>query len=339
MHGSQKYDLLKRVMRLCALAARVYPALLLALSVQHKLFPRRSGLLVLTQIFAPYLYLPLLLSLPLALRKRAGLLLATLSACLAVFVARFAPGRRQRPTEREGAVRVSVLNWNVEWGGDPEQIRPLLLSRPADIVTFEESSWEWIGRDAEITRLYPYCTGHMQDHPPGIVFLSSYPIVESQVSLPPNYAFRTLRMAAAVLDLGEERRLAVVVGHPTPPRFRPPPHIYEASLRDLHIREIRIVVDRFIERGLPVLLIGDFNVTEREPAYEELSRGLVDAHLKVGRGWGHTWRPVALKRFKLPLLRLDYLFSSPNVRPLSILVDTSRRGSDHYIVRGRFELQ
>jgi hypothetical protein len=41
----------------------------------------------------------------------------------------------------------------------------------------------------------------------------------------------------------------------------------------------------------------------------------------------------------VPLLRIDYLFSSPNVTPLRMSVDCTPEGSDHCVVRGRFELK
>jgi vancomycin resistance protein VanJ len=88
-----------------------------------------------------------------------------------------------------------------------------------------------------------------------------------------------------------------------------------------------------------VLMLGDFNVAEREPAYNDLSAGLVDAHRVVGAGTGVTWRPAALMGHDFALLRIDYIFSSPNVTPLSTWVDCTPRGSDHCIVHGEFEMK
>ena len=46
-------------------------------------------------------------------------------------------------------------------------------------------------------------------------------------------------------------------------------------------------------------MVGDFNVTEREPAYNDLSTGLVDAYHVVGTGTGTTWRPTSLMNHAL----------------------------------------
>jgi exonuclease III len=39
------------------------------------------------------------------------------------------------------------------------------------------------------------------------------------------------------------------------------------------------------------------------------------------------------------VLRIDYMFSSPNVSPLATSVDCTPRGSDHCIVHGEFEIK
>jgi len=39
------------------------------------------------------------------------------------------------------------------------------------------------------------------------------------------------------------------------------------------------------------------------------------------------------------LLRIDYMFTSPNVTPLATSTDCTPRGSDHCIVHGEFEVK
>ena len=77
----------------------------------------------------------------------------------------------------------------------------------------------------------------------------------------------------------------------------------------------------------PVVLCGDFNALPRSPAYRRLSRLLRDAQkgLKGTRPRG-TW-PV-----QLPLMRIDHLFISPDlkVRGVSVPRDPlTRLASDH----------
>jgi vancomycin resistance protein VanJ len=85
-----------------------------------------------------------------------------------------------------------------------------------------------------------------------------------------------------------------------------------------------------------VLVLGDYNVTDREPAYQTLARGLHDAHLEVGWGSGASWRPERFKGMPFGLLRIDYLFSAGGLSPVSITTDCTPRGGDHCLVDGTF---
>ncbi|HYI22213.1 MAG TPA: endonuclease/exonuclease/phosphatase family protein, partial [Candidatus Limnocylindrales bacterium] len=76
---------------------------------------------------------------------------------------------------------------------------------------------------------------------------------------------------------------------------------------------------------------GDFNVTEREPAYNDVSTGLRDAHLDAGIGFGLTWRPGALRSLPMGLLRIDYIFSTTDLEAVSTHVECTAN-SDHCLL-------
>ncbi len=162
-----------------------------------------------------------------------------------------------------------------------------------------------------------------------MALLTRYPIVEHGLFTAPAGIW-------ARLDVGQGRRLMVINATPARARFRLLD--YDPSTRDAHIRRLRSLIDTTLQRKEPLLVLGDFNVTQHEPAYEELASGLQDAHLHAGLGFGNTWRLGAMANLPLALLRIDYLLSSPPVRPLSSDVDCAPHRSDHCIVRGRFEL-
>jgi len=82
----------------------------------------------------------------------------------------------------------------------------------------------------------------------------------------------------------------------------------------------------------PLVVLGDFNVTESSPEYRLLRARLGDAYRAVGRGLGHTF-PSLLSlppNFPAlwPVLRLDYVWHSAHFRPLSARHGRSG-GSDH----------
>jgi endonuclease/exonuclease/phosphatase (EEP) superfamily protein YafD len=113
---------------------------------------------------------------------------------------------------------------------------------------------------------------------------------------------------------------------------------YNATPRDAQILTLRRTVDLLLAGGQPLILAGDFNVTDREPAYGDLARGLLDAHLEVGLGPGSTWRPNEIKWLPLGVARIDMVFGGNGVRPVSMTVDCTPRGSDHCLIRASMAL-
>ncbi|KPH11881.1 endonuclease/exonuclease/phosphatase family protein [Chryseobacterium sp. ERMR1:04] len=95
------------------------------------------------------------------------------------------------------------------------------------------------------------------------------------------------------------------------------------------IRRIRKVVDL---SPYPVILAGDFNSVPNSYEYYNLGKDLQDAFLKVGNGSSSSFYD-----YKVPL-RIDYIFSSKSIIPLSYKVDNSVKLSDHYPVIAEFLL-
>jgi len=76
----------------------------------------------------------------------------------------------------------------------------------------------------------------------------------------------------------------------------------------------------------PLIIIGDFNLTDQQSLYTSLTRHLRDAHRESGWGMGFTFTPFP--RLGLPMWRIDYVFHSPDLVPLSTTVG-DYGGSDH----------
>lgn len=332
-----------RVQKMLIGAAMPYPLLLLTLSLIHVVFPQRSGIIAITQVFAPYLFVPLILLVPLLFLRKALWLRRTLLVCVIVFFLRFMPIERlimyaNSGTPGQELVPVSITNWNVQIDselGSIRRVRPILLERPADIVVLEEAYWEWLQRDAEITKIYPYQLKHTAQAASGLVLLSSYPILKHAVAEVPRNVRGFPRVIQAQLDLGRGQALNVVAAHPPAPEGLK----FDAAERDATIRLVRAFVDPLLEDGEALIVVGDFNLTEREPAYLELARGLREPQGIVGLGAGNTWPVTSVLGQSFGLLRIDHLFSNPNVIPLYTSVDCTPRGSDHCIVHGRFNVE
>ncbi|WP_262150013.1 endonuclease/exonuclease/phosphatase family protein [Chryseobacterium foetidum] len=76
----------------------------------------------------------------------------------------------------------------------------------------------------------------------------------------------------------------------------------------------------------PVIMTGDFNAVPNSYEYYHLGKNLQDAFVKVGKGSATSFHD-----YKYPL-RLDYIFSSESILPVSYEVDHSVKISDHYPV-------
>lgn len=95
------------------------------------------------------------------------------------------------------------------------------------------------------------------------------------------------------------------------------------------IKKIRKAVDL---SPYPVILAGDFNSVPNSYEYYNLGKDLQDAFLAAGNGSSSSFHD-----YKVPL-RIDYIFSSKSIIPLSYKVDNSVRLSDHYPVIAEFLL-
>ncbi len=336
----------RRARRIFLTILTAYPILLLILSLVNTLQPKRTGFLGLSEVFAPYLFLPLLLYIPLLFLRGASLLRVLLVLCALVYGVRFPPNLvSASPQTTPGAIQLSVMSWNVLVGGWKDEITKVLQTKPASIVGIVEADWNWLSTDPTIAAIYPYRTGVQADGPvTGQVLLTTYPIIEQGViDTPPEVWNNIPRAIWARLDVGLGRNLIIVVAHPPPGRLCSrdtfPRGCYDTGTRDKQLATINAFVQPYLQAGESLLLIGDFNVTEREPAYKDISAGLIDTHKSIGKGIGNTWGPGNMSSKLFPLLRIDYLFASPVLTPISTSVDCTAHGSDHCILSGQFELK
>ena len=314
----------------------------LAISVINVLQPQRDGYLALTQIFAPYLFLGLLVFLPLCLVRgtSARWLRFLMLLCAVVFVIRFVPGTVALPRAADpGALQVPVTTWNLKQGEpDPAVVVETIRAMPAGVVALEELTprhAEAIAADPAIHLLYPYQVLKPRGGSDGLGLLSSWPIDDGWT-----FSYDPPIMSASVTpEVG--RTVDVIVAHPyrgvlVPGRFGLP--TYDATIRDRAIGSVRRAIDPLLASGAPLVLLGDFNTVDRELGYGELSAGLTDAQHAVGLGPGLTWRPEEIQWLPFGLLRIDDVFSANGLVPLDIGPDCTPRGSDHCIVHATLEL-
>ena len=314
-----------------------YPAALLLLTAVQLAAPQRDGPLALAQVFAPWLFLPLVALLPLAVLIRDRPLVVALTAALLAFTVHlgpaFVPSRRSTP--EPGSTPVRLATWNVLKGNDAARVAATVGSLDVDAVGLVELTRRQAAALAADPGVRARFRTVLLRPDAGRGILSRYPVLDSGVETDPAARFGS-GLLWARLDLGAGRTLTVVSAHPLPALAAPSsslPLSYRAAPRDAEIAFVRTVVDADIRAGQRVVLLGDFNVSDREPGATTLVRGLTDAQAAVGWGYGASWAPVAVRRSGIALVRIDRVLAGPGVMPTAIDTDCTWRGSDHCLLR------
>ncbi|HEX7870506.1 MAG TPA: endonuclease/exonuclease/phosphatase family protein [Chryseobacterium sp.] len=99
-----------------------------------------------------------------------------------------------------------------------------------------------------------------------------------------------------------------------------------------HQEQVKILRGAIDNSPYPVIVAGDFNSVPNSYEYYETSKGLKDAFYEVGRGSGTSFHD-----YKYPL-RIDYIFTSESIQPVTYEVDHSVHLSDHFPVIATFKI-
>lgn len=101
----------------------------------------------------------------------------------------------------------------------------------------------------------------------------------------------------------------------------------------IHQEEVAAIRKSVESSPYPVIMAGDFNAVPNSYEYYHLSEGLKDAFMEAGRGSATSFHD-----YKFPI-RIDYVFASKSIQPVSYKVDRSVRISDHFPVIATFRLR
>ncbi len=291
----------------------------------------RPAWLVALNIFAPYLLLPLLALLPLALVWRSRTLLALGVLYGAAGGVLFVPQMLPVLPRPDVAPALRVVTFNQLYANrDVAGTLDVLLAQDADIIGLQELSPELARALAQHREQYPYQALNPYELPGGLGFLSRYPLEQVELL----EGVRGIRGVATV----DGRQVTLINVHPSPPSglvemrvplMRDPLLVgaYDPQRRNAQLVRVREVVDA---TSGPLVLLGDFNTSDREPIYQAFSARLYDAFDEAGWGPGYTysnhWR-------WLPQVRIDYILSNSYLPPVEAQVSCAATGSDHCLVR------
>lgn len=312
--------LLRAIRGLVAAVTICYAAALLAASLLFKTGTHGYWWLDLANIFALLLFAPLLLLAPMALitRSRAALL-AVLAAC-AVFLWMFGPRLLPKTGQASGGAHLRVATFNLHSDRAERQVDEIIAAiraRPADVYMFQELSKPAAAAIREqLARDYPYQALVPTGDPSGMGVISRLPLDMAQRQAAPLQKAR-LRMGDASITLINVSLTGPQMAEHRIRGFGWVPGVggYHTSTRDGEIARLLRAVDE--TRG-PLVVAGDFNLSDREPDYERLAARLHDAYAETTPGFGFTFpSSLRVKQVTLPtpLIRIDYVWSAGGFIP------------------------
>lgn len=313
-------------------ATVIYCIGLLALAALWATAMPRPWWLAITNVFALLLFAPLLLCIPAALVIRSWWMRGAVAAALALFLALFGTHflPRSAPPASGAPIRVMTFNQLFTNQHTSDIIRQI-RAQGADVIGLQEFSEQTAQAiKAELSGEYPYQflePGNQN----GLGLISRYPFLTTGVDESGHgqrvtielegqtVTIISLHLQAPRIDAHKSRKLfslPVITG-------------YDASAPN---REIDRLLEGIQTIDGPLIIMGDFNTSDREPHYAKLDAVLHDAFRETNWGLGFTfpdhkrYGPVT---FPFPLIRIDYVWSKGGALPAAAHVECNNTGADH----------
>lgn len=291
--------------------------------------------LELSSIFALYLFAPVLILVPLAILMRSVLIRGTVMIGAVAFLTLFSSQLLPPDIEQTAASQLRVVTYNtLALNQQPDSVVATIRAQNADIVAIQELSPSVAAAfEQQLRAEYPYQALHPDPRPHGLGLLSRYPI--EVTNLEPEF-----RGQRAVVQINGQP-VTIFNVHPSVPslevglieRLRLPiVRDYDTSLRASQLTALLAAID---QTPGPILVAGDFNTSDREPAYAAFTARLRDAYAETAWGFGFTFpnqARVASIPIPMPLVRIDYIFSGGGIAPAAARADCSNTSSDHCLV-------
>jgi vancomycin resistance protein VanJ len=325
----------KRSLRSAIQAAGLfYVGGLATLLIANHYLRQTSPFVALAGTFNLYLFLaglPLALGL-LLVRTRTALAMLILLAVLFLAAHPLLPSLSAvLPAGSRGAT-VTTMTFNLGWTLTPPQLlAQTLAAAPADIVAVQEVTAEAAAvLSDKLAAIYPY---RILDPSVGTTgLLSKLPIVSTQWLSPPDG-----RPFLHVVVDHEGVELHVFAIHFYPPgivwweSLPLPRGLIETGLEG----EVATLLQQVAAVAAPVIVLGDFNMSDQSRAYAAMTTALQDGFRQAGIGLGRTFPNnfrLARVRLPFPLVRIDYVFHSAHLEATSAVVKCVEGQSDHCAV-------
>lgn len=101
----------------------------------------------------------------------------------------------------------------------------------------------------------------------------------------------------------------------------------------IHQEEVLVIQKAIADSPYPVIVTGDFNAVPNSYEYYQIGKNLKDVFVETGSGSATSFHD-----YKFPI-RIDYVFCSKELTPVSYRVDRNVKISDHYPVIAEFKIE
>ena len=324
-------------LRMAVLGIFFIYALFLAVYLQLRLiFGDSLWWMALLNLFAPYYFIPLLITLPLSLLLRQWYIAAVKVVLLLIVVIWVGPLFMPRAAVSAQASPLTLVTVNIApENRSPEEALAWLTLQDTDLIFLQDTGRGRV-RDAFAlisTDAYPYQAEVAEGN--GLLIFSRYQLTEIEAidldeDAEPDGQRAVLDVDGSLVAL-YNLHLANPVGSGQRLNIRALPDFvqrYDDSQRN---QQIDNLLTRLRLERLPFIVVGDFNMGSFAARYADLQSVMVDAFIKQGQGFGPTWSAFPLRGSseRMPLiLRLDYVWHSPDLESVSFEIGPEI-GSDH----------
>lgn len=291
--------------------------------------------------------------LAIAWRKMAFLALFTL-----LLGFKFALITFQFHSMNENAKGLQVLSYNAhlfdyksrtEGKFDPN-VYIWLQDHPADVKVFQEfyqdyttasrNSVKLLGKDQDFHVSYQIIEGNPEKRSYGLAIFSRYPIVNEGKVFDTNRTngaiFADIMVNDDTIRIYNAHLESMKINSDGLENIEGVKENYRQTLGKLHrgslarSKQLKVLVEHYTNSPHPIILMGDLNEIPYSYTYFKLSEQLGNAFEKAGRGFGFTYNRI------LFFLRIDHIFSSPELKPIQFKTHREVDYSDHYPISAIF---
>jgi vancomycin resistance protein VanJ len=324
-------------------AGVAYAGTILAYALVRPLVGDRDGWIELADDLEPWAYAatPALGVLGIALGSRE--LAGAAGALAAGFGVRWGYRYlRRAPNPVEATADLKVMTFNtLAWQREGHDLEISIAKADPDIVALQEIGPRAADHlAAALADRYPFTYATRAATSSGAAVLSRYPLLDA-------VAFRVSERGhwwqRMIVD-SPVGRITFFNVHTKIPHVRTThrrfgltrlPLEFHSERRSQEVRKLADMLDRV---SGPLIVVGDFNMTERSQDHRLIARRLRDAYKAVGAGLGHTFPSWGAfpRTFPSPwpALRLDYVWHSEHFMPAWAYRGDPGRSDHHPVVVG-----